>query len=90
MSEALQRSNVIMDESEKYSLKRSEETLSSYTEIAEIESRKEVSKSEIDTRMQLLKLKEAYVEKVFEESCKKLEEFTASADYREIMLESIY
>ena len=89
LNEAIERSNAIIDESEKYSLKRSEEILSSYAEMAEIEPRKEVSKSEIETRMQLLKLKEAYVEKVFGESRKRLKEFTGSSEYKSLMLDNI-
>ena len=88
-NEAIERSNAIIDESEKYSLKRSEEILSSYAEMAEIEPRKEVSKSEIETRMQLLKLKDAYVEKVFGESRKRLREFTDSSEYTSLMLDNI-
>jgi vacuolar-type H+-ATPase subunit E/Vma4 len=89
LNEAIVQSNGIIGESEKYSLKRSEEILSSYTEMAEIEPRKEVSKSEIEARMQLLKLKEAYVEKVFGESRKRLKEFTDSSEYKSLMLDNI-
>ena len=89
LNEAIERSNAIIDESEKYSLKRSEKILSSYAEMAEIEPRKEVSKFEIETRMQLLKLKDAYVEKVFGESRKRLREFTDSSEYTSLMLDNI-
>jgi len=64
IAEASQKSSAILEESEKYSQKRSAEILSSYREMAEIEARKEVSKAEIDFRMSMLKLKESYVDAV--------------------------
>ncbi|MDD1776302.1 MAG: hypothetical protein LUP94_03000 [Candidatus Methanomethylicus sp.] len=89
IGEAIQRSKLILDESEKYALKHSEETFSSFAEMAAIESRKEVSKAEIDTRMDLLRLKESYVEKVFEETRKKLADFTESSEYKSFMLDNL-
>jgi V/A-type H+-transporting ATPase subunit E len=89
MNEAAQRAAVILAESEKFSVKHCEETLASYRDMAEIEARKEISKSEIDARMSLLKLKESYIEKVFEEAKKRLQAFVETPEYKQLMLESL-
>lgn len=89
MNEAAQRAAVILVESEKFSVKHCEEALASYREMAEIEARKEISKSEIDARMSLLKLKESYIEKVFEEAKKRLQAFIETPEYKQFMLESL-
>lgn len=89
IDEALSKAMAVLDESERYSIKKAEEILSSYEEIATIEARKEVSKSEIEMRMELLKLKESYVEKVFEGVRERLREFTKSDDYRSLLLGDI-
>jgi vacuolar-type H+-ATPase subunit E/Vma4 len=89
MNEAAQRATAILEESEKYSTKHCEEILDSYRDIAEIEPRKEISKSEIEARMNLLKLKESYVERVFEEARKRLQAYAETPEYRTLMLESL-
>lgn len=89
ITEASQKSSAILEESEKYSQKRSAEILSSYREIAEIEARKEVSKAEIDFRMSMLKLKESYVDTVLEEARKKLQAFVATPEYKSLVLDSL-
>jgi vacuolar-type H+-ATPase subunit E/Vma4 len=89
IAEASQKSSAILEESEKYSQKRSAEILSSYREMAEIEARKEVSKAEIDFRMSMLKLKESYVDAVLEETRKKLQAFVATPEYKSLVLDSL-
>jgi len=89
MNEAVQRASVILEESEKFSAKHCEETLASYREMAEIEPRKEISTSEIDARMHLLKLKESYVMKVFEEAKKRLQAFVETPEYKQLMLDGL-
>uniref|UniRef100_A0A7C3F5S1 V-ATPase subunit E n=1 Tax=Candidatus Methanomethylicus mesodigestus TaxID=1867258 RepID=A0A7C3F5S1_9CREN len=86
IDEALSRAIAVLEESERYSIKKAEEIISSYEEIAEIEARKEVSKTEIEMRMELLKLKESYVEKVFEGVQERLREFTKSEEYKSLLL----
>jgi vacuolar-type H+-ATPase subunit E/Vma4 len=90
MNEAVQRAAVILGESEKFSTRHCEEILASYREMAEIESRKEISKSEIDSRMDLLKLKESYVEKVFEEAKRRLQAFVDTPEYKQLMLDGLH
>ena len=90
MNEAAQRAAVVFEESQKFSLKRCDEMLNSYREIAEIESRKEISTSEIDARMQLLRLKESYVERVFEEVRKRLQVFVETPEYKRLMLDGLH
>jgi V/A-type H+-transporting ATPase subunit E len=90
MNEATERAAVILEESQKFSLKHCEEILASYREMAEIESRKEISTSEIEARMQLLKLKESYVERVFEEAKKRLQAFVETPEYRHLMLDGLH
>lgn len=89
VDEASSRAIAILEESERYSTKRAEEILSSYDEMATIEARKEVSKAEIEMRMELLKLKESYVEKVFEGVQDRLRAFASSEEYRSILLEDL-
>jgi len=89
VAEASQKSSAILEESEKYSQKRSAEILSSYNEMAEIEARKEVSKAEIDFRMSTLKLKESYVDEVLEEARKKLQAFVATPEYKSLVLDGL-
>ncbi|MBM5805845.1 MAG: hypothetical protein FJZ49_07295 [Candidatus Verstraetearchaeota archaeon] len=90
MNEAVQRASVILEESEKFALKHCEEILASYKDMAEIEPRKAISKSEIDARMQLLKLKESHVEKVFEEAKKRLQAFVETPEYKQLMLDGLH
>jgi len=90
MNEAVRRTSVILEESEKFALKHCEEILTSYREMAEIEPRKEISKSEIDARMHLLKLKESYVGKVFEEAKKRLQAFVETPEYKQLMLDGLH
>jgi vacuolar-type H+-ATPase subunit E/Vma4 len=90
MNEAAQRAAVVFEESQKFSLKRCEEMLDSYREMAETESRKEISTSEIDARMQLLRLKESYVERVFEEVRKRLQLFVETPEYKHLMLDGLH
>lgn len=89
IAEASHKSSAILEESEKYSQKRSAEILSSYKEMAEIEARKEISKTEIDSRMSMLKLKESYVDTVLEESRKKLQAFVATPEYKSLVLDCL-
>ncbi|GEM_PF-591688 len=89
VNDAAHRAIAILEESEKFSIRRSQEVLSAYQERSEIESRKEISKAEIDARMQLLKLKESYVESVFEEARRRLADLVRTPDYESMMLENI-
>lgn len=81
ISEAESRSYSILSESEKYSLKKVEETLSSYASMATIESRKEVSKAEIEARMSMLRMKSDYVERVFDAAKARLMDYAGSNAY---------
>lgn len=89
IDEAEKKALAIIDESERFATKKSEEILSSYKEMAEIEARKEVSKAEIDARMSLLKLKESCVDQVLEEAKKRLQSYVATPEYRSNLLEEI-
>lgn len=89
ISEAEARSQSILAESEKYSLKRAEETINSYASMAAIESRKEVSKAEIESRMSMLRMKNNYVEKVFEGAKERLQEYAKSEDYLSALSKAI-
>ncbi|MBC7127199.1 MAG: V-type ATP synthase subunit E family protein [Candidatus Methanosuratincola petrocarbonis] len=85
MAEALTTVESIMSESKKYSIRRSKEILDSYSESSEVEYRKEISKTEIDSRMQVLRIKEEIVESVFAEARERLLEFTGKEEYLEIL-----
>ncbi|MEN3006210.1 MAG: V-type ATP synthase subunit E family protein [Candidatus Methanosuratincola petrocarbonis] len=85
MAEALTTVESIMSESKKYSIRRSKEILDSYSESSEVEYRKEISKAEIDSRMQVLRIKEEIVESVFAEARERLLEFTGKEEYLEIL-----
>jgi len=85
MAEALNTVESIMSESKKYSIRRCKEILDSYSESSDAEYRKEISKAEIDARMQALRIKEEVVEAVFTEARKRLLEFTEKEEYLEIM-----
>ena len=87
--DAESRSRSILSESEKYSLKKAEETLSSYASMATIESRKEVSKAEIEARMSMLRMKSDYVERVFDAAKVHLLEYTGSKEYLSRLAKSI-
>ncbi len=89
ISEAESRSHSILAESEKYSLKKAEETLSSYASMSMIESRKEVSKAEIEARMSMLRMKSDYVERVFDAARTHLLEYTESKEYLSRLAKSI-
>jgi len=89
IKEAETKAIAILDESEKFSLSRTEETISSYRQMAEIESRKELSKAEIDSRMSLLKLKESYMDSVLEGAKEKLKSATETPRYSSLMLEGL-
>lgn len=81
ISDAETRSQSILLESEKYSLKKAEDTLNSYASMATIESRKEVSKAEIESRMSMLRMKNDYVEQVFDAAKARLLEYAKSEEY---------
>lgn len=81
INEAAERVASILEESEKFSISRSQEILSSYREKAEIESRKEISRSEVEARMYLLNLRESYIERAFEEARSKLIAYCETEDY---------
>ncbi|MCQ8892827.1 MAG: V-type ATP synthase subunit E family protein [Candidatus Methanosuratincola sp.] len=85
MAEALNTVESIMSESKKYSIRRSNEILDSYIESSEVEYRKEISKAEIDARMQALRIKEEVIEGVFDEARERLLEFAEKEEYLEIM-----
>lgn len=85
IAEALATVESIMSESKKYSIRRSKEVLDAYTESSEVEYRKEISKAEIDARMQALRIKEEVVEAVFAEARERLLEFAGKEEYLEIM-----
>ncbi|MDH7556748.1 MAG: V-type ATP synthase subunit E [Candidatus Methanosuratincola sp.] len=85
IAEALATVESIMSESKKYSIRRSKEILDSYNESSEVEYRKEISKAEIDARMQALRIKEEVVEAVFAEARERLLEFAEKEEYLEIM-----
>jgi V/A-type H+-transporting ATPase subunit E len=89
IDESEKKALATLDESERYAIKKSEEIISSYKDMAEIEARKEVSKAEVDARMGLLKLKESYVDLVLEEAKKKLQSFAATPEYKTVILEEI-
>ncbi len=81
IAEAERHSYAILSESEKYSLKNADETLGSYATMATIESRKEVSKAEIESRMSILRMKNDYVEQVFEAAKSRLLDYSHSKEY---------
>jgi len=89
ITEAENRSHSILSESEKYSLKKAEETLSSYASMATIEARKEVSKAEIEARMSMLRMKSEYVERVFETAKTQLLDYAESKEYLSRLAKSI-
>jgi len=89
IADAESRSQSILLESEKYSLKKAEETLSSYSSMADIESRKEVSKAEIEARMLMLRMKNDYVERVFETAKECLLKYAQSKEYLSQLAEGI-
>ncbi|MGQ9759640.1 MAG: V-type ATP synthase subunit E [Candidatus Methanomethylicaceae archaeon] len=80
-NEAAEKVVTILNESEKFSIARCQEILSTYEEKAEIESRKEISRSEVEARMSLLNLKESYIDRVFKDACSKLMEYCETEDY---------
>ncbi len=84
-AEAVNTIESIMSESRKYSIRRSKEILESYRESSEVEYKKEISKAEIDARMQALRIKEEVVEAVFAEARERLLEFADKEEYLEIM-----
>ena len=79
----------MFNESEKYTISHYKEILSSYKERAEIESKKEISRAEIESRLYLLNLKDTCINKVFEEVKSKLIEYCKSDEYIEIILEKL-
>ncbi|MDI9609383.1 MAG: V-type ATP synthase subunit E family protein [Candidatus Verstraetearchaeota archaeon] len=81
ITEALNAVESIMSESKKYSIRRCEEILDSYSESSEVEYRKEISKAEIDARMQTLRIKEEIIETVFAEARERLLEFARKEEY---------
>ncbi|MBC7120417.1 MAG: hypothetical protein H5T33_02370 [Candidatus Methanosuratus sp.] len=85
MTEALNTIESIMSESKKYSIRRCQEILDSYIESSETEYRKEISKAEIEARMQALRIKEEIVEAVFAKAREALSEFAGNGEYAEIM-----
>lgn len=89
IDEAEKKALSILEESERFAVKKGEEIIGTYREIAEIEARKEVSKAEIEARMGLLKLKESYVDLVLEEAKKQLQSFVGTAEYKSTMIDEI-
>lgn len=89
IKEAEKKAIAILDESERFSLSHSEEVLSTYRQMAEIESRKELSKAEIDVRMSLLKLKESYMDSVLDGAKSMLKSATETPRYTSLMLEGL-
>lgn len=85
MAEALSAVESIMSESKKYSIRRCKEILDSYSESSEVEYRKEISKAEIDARMQTLRVKEEIVESVFAKARERLLEFAGKEEYVEMI-----
>ncbi|MEM2125276.1 MAG: V-type ATP synthase subunit E family protein [Candidatus Methanosuratincola sp.] len=85
ITEALNAVESIMSESKKYSIRRCEEILDSYSESSEVEYRKEISKAEIDARMQTLRIKEEIIEAVFAEARERLLEFARKEEYVEMI-----
>lgn len=79
----------ILSESEKYAISNYKEILSSYKERAEIESKKEISKTEMESRLYLLTLKDSCINKVIENVKSKLIEYCKSDEYIEIILEKL-
>lgn len=89
IDEAEKKAMATIDESERFATKKCEEIIGSYREMAEIEARKEVSKTAIEARMGLLKLKESYVDLVLEEAKKRLQSFVTTPEYKSILLEEM-
>lgn len=83
LEDAEKSAEAVMSESKKYSIKRCREIIDFYNETSEVESRKLISKAEIDSRMQVLRAKEAILERVFEDAREELAKFTASDEYLE-------
>ncbi|MGC8936158.1 MAG: V-type ATP synthase subunit E [Candidatus Methanomethylicaceae archaeon] len=81
LNEAAEKVLSILKESEQFSINRSEEILSTYREKAETESRKEISRSEVEARMYLLNLRESYVERAFKEARSKLIAYCDTEEY---------
>jgi vacuolar-type H+-ATPase subunit E/Vma4 len=89
IDEAEKKSLATIEESEKFAMQKGEEISSSYKEMAEIEARKEISKTEIEVRMGLLQLKESYVDLVLREAKKKLQSFAATPEYKSMLLNEL-
>lgn len=89
IEDAEKKALATLEESEKFAVQKVEEISSSYGEMAEIEARKEISKAEIEARMGLLQLKESYVDLVLGEAKKKLQSFTATPEYRSLVLNEL-
>jgi len=81
LNEAAERVSSLLEESERFSVARSQEILSAYREKAEVESRKEISRSEVEARMHLLNLREYYVERAFKEARSKLIAYCDTDEY---------
>lgn len=81
LNEAAEKVLSILNESEQFSINRSQEILSTYRDKAEIESRKEISRSEVEARMYILNLRESYVERAFKEARPKLIAYCDSDEY---------
>ncbi|MEM3744095.1 MAG: V-type ATP synthase subunit E family protein [Candidatus Methanomethyliaceae archaeon] len=81
LNEAAEKVASILEESERFSITRSQEILSTYREKAEIESRKEISRAEVEARMNLLNLRESYIERAFKEARSKLVSYCDTEEY---------
>ncbi|MCX8182468.1 MAG: V-type ATP synthase subunit E family protein [Candidatus Methanomethyliaceae archaeon] len=81
LNEAAEKVVSTLEESERFSINRCQEILSTYHEKAEIESRKEISRSEVEARMNLLNLRESYVERAFKEARSRLVSYCDTEEY---------
>lgn len=88
-NETAEKVVAILNESEKFSIARCQEILSTYKEKAEIESRKEISRSEVEARMSLLNLRESYIDRVFKDARSKLVEYCETEDYLSDLINSL-
>ncbi|MEM2983357.1 MAG: V-type ATP synthase subunit E family protein [Candidatus Bathyarchaeia archaeon] len=89
LNEAAEKVASILAESERFSITRCQEILSTYREKAEIESRKEISRAEVEARMNLLNLRESYVERTFKEARSKLISYCDTEEYLSVLLANL-
>ncbi|MCS7097857.1 MAG: hypothetical protein NZ922_02635 [Candidatus Methanomethyliaceae archaeon] len=89
LNESAERAFQILDDSEKNSILKLNELLSAYIERADIESKKEISKAELELKMHLLKLKESLIEKVIMEAKLRIMKYCESDEYISDMIENL-